>query len=194
MQKDGFSLSLLFKHTRISPHTSLPRRFALYLMLSWVFALCAQVSLPLPFGIVPMVLHPVPLYISALLLGNHAVYAYGLYLIQGILGAPFFALGLGGLARFMGPTGGYLIGFLVGMMWLTKTYDKTDSSSTLFTKLVAATALHFMYGLLQLSLFIPWEQLLLVGLYPFILGALVKILFITMILRRFYVTHDLSEF
>lgn len=143
-------------------------------LLSWIYAICAQVVIPLPFNIVPIVLHPLPLYIAVLMFGNYATYAYLLYFIQGAVGLPFFAGFTGGIVTILGPTGGYLIGFGLAMAFLSLTRNITFYFPILL-RLVIAAAIVYACGLLQLSFFVPQEKLLILGLYPFIIGHSIKI-------------------
>ena len=159
--------------------------FAGYLALSWIFAICSQIIIPLPFNLVPVSLQPMPLLLAALLLGRHSVYAYGLYLAQGAAGLPFFAGMQGGLVRLMGPTGGYLIGFGVAMVFLAGVRLYKPSSVLLtFAKLLLAGVIYFSMGLAQLSWFVPADKVLAYGLFPFIIGDSLKIIFVTMITKR----------
>ena len=156
-----------------------------YLVLSWVFAVCSQIIIPLPFNFVPVSLQPMPLLLAALLLGRHGVYAYGLYLAQGAAGLPFFAGMQGGLVRLMGPTGGYLIGFGVAMIFLASIrLYKPESVLLTFAKLLCAGVIYFSMGLAQLAWFVPANKVLACGLFPFIIGDSLKIIFVTMIVKR----------
>ncbi len=141
------------------------------LLLSWVFAACEQIMLPIPFSPVPVNLAPLHLYIATHLFGWVAVHAFALYLLQGALGAPFFAWGLGGFVRLSGPTGGYLIGMLFAMVFLMATRKHLPR----LLALCSASAIVFVCGLTQLSFFVPAGTVLAAGLYPFVLGDVVKI-------------------
>ena len=85
------------------------------LMLSWLYALSANILIPLPFNPVPITLQTITLFCCAHLFGWPALQAYIIYILQGACGAPFFSHGGFGLAHLLGPTGGYIIGFGVGM-------------------------------------------------------------------------------
>ena len=66
----------------------------------------------IPIGPVPIVLQNLFVLLSGLLLGSRwAAASMGIYLLGGALGLPIFAGGSGGLAKLIGPTGGYLVGF-----------------------------------------------------------------------------------
>lgn len=85
--------------------------FAFVVLLS----LASQVALPIPGTPVPVTLQPLIVVLAGLWLGPVAGAAsMGVYLLAGALGLPVFApIGLPGLARFMGPTAGYLFAYPV---------------------------------------------------------------------------------
>ena len=124
-----------------------------------------------------------------LLLGWPAVIAFGLYLAQGAMGAPFFAYGLGGMARLLGPTGGYLMGMLAASTYLAVTRNTFAHSRTiLFIKLCVANGLMYSFGLMQLAWFVPSYRLLDLGFWPFLPGNFTKMFFVivtsTFLLRK----------
>lgn len=88
---------------------------------SLLVALCARITLPLPFTPVPLTLQNFGVLLVGLLLGSKRGFAaLALYLAEGAMGMPVFSLaGLGGIAQLLGPTGGYLmmypfVAFLAG--------------------------------------------------------------------------------
>ena len=106
------------------------------------------------------------------------------YLAEGAAGLPVFAGGKAGMVALAGPTGGYLIGFLAAAFVVgylaDRGWDKGYGKSVLAMTL--GTAVIFICGLTQLSLFVPVASLTAVGLYPFIPGALLKIAIAAIIL------------
>src|SRR5437899_12034244 len=80
---------------------------------SLVVALCARVTVPLPFTPVPLTLQNFGVLLVGLLLGScRGFTALALYLAEGALGLTVFSpTGLGGLAQLLGPTGGFLIAY-----------------------------------------------------------------------------------
>lgn len=103
-----------------------------------------------------------------------------LYLLEGAVGLPVFAgtpeKGIG-LAYMMGPTGGYLLGFLLAaalMGWLAERgWDRTLPWAV--AAMTAGTVLQLVPGVAWLATLIGWDKAIAAGLTPFIVGAIVKI-------------------
>jgi biotin transport system substrate-specific component len=104
-----------------------------------------------------------------------------LYLLEGAIGLPVFegtpAKGVG-LAYMVGTTGGYLLGFVMaaGLVgWFAERgFDRNPLQ--LFGVMVLGDAIVFALGLLWLGTVIGWDKpVLSYGLYPFIVGDLVKL-------------------
>ncbi len=74
--------------------------------------LCVLSPLALPVGAVPITLATLVLYLSIVFLGVRSVIPVGVYLMIGSVGMPVFSGARGGLAVLVGPTGGYLVGYL----------------------------------------------------------------------------------
>lgn len=94
---------------------SLPplKRIVLLSLGATLTAVGAFVTLPIPFSPVPLVLQNFFVLLLGLVFGaNLGAASVALYLFIGILGLPVFAGAKGGFSSFMGPTGGYLVGYL----------------------------------------------------------------------------------
>jgi biotin transport system substrate-specific component len=89
---------------------ALSRNVALVIGASLVIAICARISVPLPFTPVPLTLANFGVLAVGLLLGSKRGFAAAaLYLSYGMAGLPVFStVGFGGIAQLLGPTGGYL--------------------------------------------------------------------------------------
>ncbi|AVO43981.1 biotin transporter BioY [Phreatobacter cathodiphilus] len=128
---------------------------------------------------------PVPLTLQTLAISVVAA-AYGLrlgvatvatYLLAGLLGAPVFAGWSVGIAPFMGPTGGFLAGFLVMSAIIGAAADRGWDKAwpTTLAAMALANVIVFVPGLLWLGTFTGYgDKLLAAGLWPFALGTLVK--------------------
>ncbi|UOP04421.1 biotin transporter BioY [Conchiformibius kuhniae] len=140
-----------------------------------VIALLAQLAIPLPF--VSITGQSLGVTVIGFALGRKAgTAAVLLYLLEGAMGFPVFANGKAGLAVLMGPSGGYLFGF-VAMAWILGYFSDKGVLRSLGKSIavaVLANAVMYALGLAQLSLFVPADKVLAVGLYPFIIGDLIK--------------------
>ncbi|MDR2526404.1 MAG: biotin transporter BioY [Rickettsiales bacterium] len=152
---------------------------------SFFLAIFAQIYIPLPF--VPITGQTLSIILLSLLLGRKSIYAVLLYLAEGSLGLPFFTRWNGGLSVIMGPTGGYLIGFIFSSFIIGYFADKghLNSSYKVFLASCLGMIVIYSFGILRLSFFIPRENLLKVGLLPFIIGDMVKILIATCLYNKY---------
>ena len=137
-------------------------------------------KIKIPFYPVPMTMQTFVI----LLIGITYGYKIGLatvtlYLLEGIFGLPVFASspekGIG-VAYFIGPTMGYLVGFLVAVYFagLFK-YDKGLINT--FLKLIFSVSFIYILGLIWLGTLIGWDKpIFKLGAQPFLLAELFKIL------------------
>jgi biotin transport system substrate-specific component len=90
------------------------RHLASAVLLAALTAVLAYVSIPVPGVAVPFSLQPFGVFFAGLLLGPvWGGFALSLYVVVGLAGAPVFSNGNAGLGYFLGPTGGFLVGFLL---------------------------------------------------------------------------------
>jgi biotin transport system substrate-specific component len=83
-------------------------------IMAAITCVVAPLSVPLPLSEVPVSFTQLVIYFSALLLGMRgATLSYLLYLLLGAAGLPVFSGFQGGLHKLAGPTGGYLIAFIL---------------------------------------------------------------------------------
>ena len=75
--------------------------------------MCVVSPFTIPTGLVPLSLATLVLYLAAAVLGTSGTISIAVYLLLGAVGLPVFSGGLGGLDRLIGPTGGYLAGFII---------------------------------------------------------------------------------
>ncbi|MGY4707662.1 biotin transporter BioY [Candidatus Bipolaricaulota sp. J31] len=151
---------------------------AVILAGSLLTALAARFSLSLPFSPVPITGQTFAVLLVGALLGRYrGALSMGLYLLWGVLGLPVFAGGTGGLARLMGPTGGYLLGF-VAAAWTTgflaqRGWDRRTWSCILAMAL--GNLVIYLFGLPWLAFFVGVERAIPLGLLPFLPGDAVKL-------------------
>jgi biotin transport system substrate-specific component len=138
----------------------------------------------IPMAPVPIALTSFFVLLSGLLGGFRiGLYSSVTYLLLGILGLPVFAGGAGGFAVLTGPTGGYLIGYILAASAAGILYRPLARAGrkgrTIHASIAALTGTVLVYipGLLWLksSLGMEWDRALQAGMFPFIPGDLLKI-------------------
>ena len=149
-------------------------------------AACAQVSFWI--GPVPVSGQTFGVLLAGAFLGSQRGALSQLsYLAIGATGTPYwFALGgPPGIARLIGPTGGFLIGFVAVAFvvgWLMeKSWDRKIWTS-IIAMLIGSITL-YIFGLSWLANFVPQSSLLQAGLYPFIIGDLIKLIMAALVIR-----------
>jgi len=148
---------------------------ALFVILT---SLGAFVRIPLPFTPVPITLQTLFVLLSGLFLGARvgAVSQLG-YLCAGALGIPIFTGAGCGLSYLFGPTGGYLWSFLLVPFFIgTCLKFAKGTMQGIFGVLLIGDAIILISGSLWLKIFFGynWNQLISVGVLPFIPGDLLK--------------------
>lgn len=148
-----------------------------------ITGLLAQVRFYLPWSPIPLTGQTFAVVLSAVILGKWwGGVSQSIYLGVGMAGVPWFAGMNGGLAYLAGPTGGYIIGFVLVAFFLgyyVDTYVRSRRYWTMFALMyVANFGIVFGCGLSWLYLtgvFTDFWSLLLVGLVPFLVGDTMKI-------------------
>ena len=137
---------------------------------------------------VPMTLQPLAVLMIAMLCGrNISVAAVSLYLFQGMLGIPVFAYG-GGLPYLLGPTGGFLFGFLFASIIIGELADRGWGKQHFKSVFAMLTGLIVIYicGIFQLSILKGFDFAIINGLKPFIVGDLYKLMLAALVLPQIW--------
>ncbi len=166
---------------------SIPKKLALAVGIACLTGLMAQVRFPLPWSPVPVTGQTFAVLLAGVLLGRWwGGISLGMYAGLGAIGLPWFAGWGSGLGYLAGPTGGYIIGFILAALFLGHFTDKYIRSrsflSMLGLMLFANFVLIYVPGLLQLGLWVnlvkgepaTFTSLLMMGAIPFIAGDITK--------------------
>ena len=154
----------------------------------------AYISIPIPISPVPVTLADFFVMVAGLFLGfKYGLLSVGLYLGLGILGFPVFANGTSGLAVLLGPTGGFLLGYLFLVATVGYMSSKIEKSSLIVDLIVIllGNVLLYILGItwLKIVLGTSWTASIAIGLTPFIPGTVIKIIVVLalgrMLLPRF---------
>jgi len=153
---------------------------AMVVSASLFVALCARITVPLPFTPVPLTLQNLGVLLVGLTLGSRRGFAaLALYLVEGAVGIPVFSsAGPGGVTQLLGATGGFLLAypFVAGLAgWIM---DRGEAS---FARAVAAGVLAelvlFAGGLSWLAVLThSFAQALRFGLYWFVFAEVIKVM------------------
>ena len=130
----------------------------------------------IPFVPVPLTLQTLFVLLSGTVMRRSAVIPVTLYIVLGMLGLPLFHNGLSGIGVLLGPTGGYLIGFVPAALITGFLYEK-DSKKIRIAGLVLSIAVIYACGIAWLcwSTGIGITAGVLIGLFPFIPGDILKV-------------------
>lgn len=140
--------------------------------LLWVLS---QISIPLQP--VPITLQTVGVLALGLLYERReAVFSVLIYLSLGAIGLPMFANLRGGFLVLAGPTGGYLVGFLVAVIVMTtfRQWFGAKKFVALMLNCFLGTATTLVCGIVWLSTFVGFNQAITLGLVPFIMPGVIK--------------------
>ncbi len=155
------------------------RQLTLIALFTALQALLAQIAIPLPFSPVPVTGQTLGIFLVIFFLeGRQAFLAVLAYLLLGAAGAPVFAAGRGGLPVLLGPTGGYLLGFLPGVYLGGRLLQgranpgRGRTAAALFICLFSC----YIAGALQLGLIMRLDatRTILAGVIPYLFPDLAK--------------------
>jgi len=152
---------------------------------SLLIGLCAHVKVWLPFSPVPVTGQTFAVLMLGALLGAHrGCLAVLAYIIEGAAGLPVFAAGVGS-AALLGPTGGYLFGFIPAAYITGRLAEKgwDRRFGTMVLAMVLGNLAIYTFGLIWLGCLTGFNAMILtLGLYPFIVGDLAKIILAAILL------------
>lgn len=161
----------------ITLERSAARDFALVLLASIIICLSGQVSIPLWFTPVPLATQNSTVLLMAALLGaRRGGAATFIFLVQGAMGLPVFSTGAAGFAKFLGPTGGYLMGYLIAAFVVGYIAEKRKSIASAAVALAVGNLIIYLCGASFLAKFVGLSKAATLGILPFLLGDLIKIL------------------
>jgi biotin transport system substrate-specific component len=175
---------------------SIPKKLALAFGWACVVGLLAQARILLPWTPVPVTGETFGALLGGVVLGGWwGAISLALYAGLGVAGLPWFSGWSGGIHTLLGPTGGYIIGFIFAALFIGHFAERYVRARSLFTMfglmLVANFVIIYAFGLPQLYLWLSsvnrqavnFSQLLAMGLTPFIAGDVTKIVIAAAIAR-----------
>ncbi len=143
---------------------------ALTYALSFAFLLlCANTKILLPISPVPLTMHTFAIAVLGCMLPFRVAFTcFMVYLVEGLVGSPFFGIPLGFGASF-----GYYIGMIVSLFFLTQVAQKIKMP--LMLSLISSSLIIWAFGVFHLQHLIGFKTALMVGVVPFIIGDVFKL-------------------
>jgi len=180
---------------------SITGKIALSLVMALSIGMLAQVRIHLPWTPVPMVMTQVGIISYAAVMGRRwGIIPTALYVALGIAGIPWFSNSGSGFSYLMGPTGGYIIGYLLSALFVSHLCNPSNNKRTLISiaaiVFISQFIVIYVPGLLQLNYWlqsvksqhVSLQSVLMMGFYPFIvvdiLKSIIGIMIIYAIQRR----------
>jgi biotin transport system substrate-specific component len=168
------------------------KEIAIVLTASVIIALCKPIAIHLPFSPVPIAVQAhVILLLSCFLGSKRAALTVLAFLCQGAWGLPVFASGRIGLLAFMGPTGGFLVGYLFAAFctgyFMERVKDRTPLMALLAMGL--GNLVVYLFGIPWLAVHIGWQSSFVLGMLPFLLPDLLKLIVAERILKGLRYSH-----
>lgn len=165
------------------------RQLVVIALFPALLAVLAQISIRIPFSPVPITGQMFGVFLAAALLGSRgAILAVAAYVLLGAAGLPVFASALGGLPVILGPTGGYLLGFMPGAYLAGFLLERRRQPGFLYSSMAMLLCLIITYllGTVQLALVTghTFSKALAIGALPFIPLDLLKMVFAVVLSAR----------
>ena len=165
------------KQSRTDWPAVLLREALLILAATLFLALTARIQVALPFSPVPITGQTLGVLLVGALYGSvRGAATVATYLAEGALGLPVFSGGLGGSAMLLGPTGGYLAGFIPAAFVAGLAGGANRRAALRLGGLLLASAVVYVFGAPWLAYVakMPLEGALAVGVLPFLPGDVLK--------------------
>jgi len=156
-------------------------------MFGALTAVGAYIMIPLPP--VPITMQTLFVSLAGALLGGYlGALSQVVYILLGVIGLPVFAGGKAGFGVLIGPTGGYLIGFVIGAFIIGKLTSLRREPGLLWLMGAMAAGISIVYtlGIIQLMIVakLSFVKAISVGLLPPLPGDIIKIVIASLICRK----------
>ena len=170
------------------------------LILSFAILTGVAANLKVEIGQVPITMQTVIVLLAGALLGRkRGALSQLLYLLGGLSGFPWFSRG-GGITYILSPTFGYILGFMLAAFLVGSLNEKIRNKNigNVLLVMLLGNIVIYIPGLLWLAGFIGFSKILAVGLFPFVLGDLLKMVLAALILlfsqRKSLKTNNVINF
>lgn len=149
-------------------------------LMTAIICIVGPFSIPIPLSPVPLSLTTLAIYLAIFVLGMKlGVCSCVLYLLLGVIGLPVFSGFSGGFSRLVGPTGGYLIGFLFLALIMGFFVEHfSENLPLILVGILLGTAVCYLFGALWLAkqTNLHLTTALAIGVLPYLPGDTIKII------------------
>jgi biotin transport system substrate-specific component len=154
--------------------------------------------LSIPIGLVPISLQNLFTFLSGMVLGSKlGTFSQLIYILLGVVGLPVFSGFRGGFGVLLGPTGGFLTGFVISTYVVGKIIEKMEDVRTWSYFIVGLVGIIIIYacGVTQLLIVteIGLKEAVLVGIIPFLPGDFLKLITVSLLAIRIKSVVYLSQ-
>jgi biotin transport system substrate-specific component len=154
----------------------------------------ALIAIPIPFSPIPISLQALFVFLSGAILGsNLGALSQLVYLLLGILGLPVFARGASGIGVVIGPTGGYLAGFVIAAYIIGFIFERKIKSTVTIDALVMflGMAIYYITGTIWLMrvMDLGVVKAITAGILPFLPGDILKVIIAAIIVNKNAIKH-----
>ncbi|WP_304838912.1 biotin transporter BioY [Methanocalculus sp.] len=141
-----------------------------------LIALGGWISIAIPFlPLVPFTLQTLFILLAAVVMKRYAVLPVGLFILLGLCNLPIFHNGTAGIGVLLGPTGGYIIGFLPAALIAGLFLEKRSVYAGIAGVALASLIIYaFGSAWLALSTGMPFAAAVMIGVIPYIPGDILK--------------------
>ncbi|MDR0817156.1 MAG: biotin transporter BioY [Clostridiales Family XIII bacterium] len=159
------------------------RKMTVIALMAAVMCIVGPFSIPLPVTLVPISFTFVIIFLSVYILGlKSGTLSVLIYLLLGLVGLPVFSGFTGGAAKFAGPTGGYLIGYIFLAIICGLFADRFNGNRWLYlVGMIIGVAVCYTFGTAWLAVQanLTFGAALAAGVLPFLIGDALKMALIT---------------
>lgn len=157
------------------------------LFFALLIGFSAQIKIQLPFTPVPITLQTFFVILSGAYLGfSKGVFSNIMYISAGLSGFPIFAGFGSGIIHLLGPTGGYIFGFIFasGVAGILKNKGWTKNFTMSLLLMIFSSIVIYFIGILWLGFYLGFDKIIQVGVIPFLPGDILKIIIGSFILSN----------
>ncbi len=163
------------------------KKVILAALMAAVTVVCTWINVPLPFTPVPINMAVLAVFLSGGLLGAYyGLISQAVYIMCGLIGLPVFSGFRGGPSVLVGPTGGYIVGYLVCSFIVGLLIKESTSIIKIVVSLIIGLAACYALGTIW---FVYSSETTLWGglvscVFPFIPGDIIKIILATILIKK----------